>query len=70
MVCRIVSEEMDMSLTPDVAAEGKGDKKINTLIKTMKPDPSNNIIESIMSAIDSEIEERYERYNTIEKWRK
>lgn len=55
-------------LTPDVMGEGKTAKNINTLIKTMKPDASNKTIDSMMKSIEAEIEERYNRYEMLEKF--
>lgn len=52
-------------LTPDVTAEGKQARNINTLIKTMKPDTSNGIIESIVSVIEMEIEKSYKQYTVL-----
>lgn len=54
-------------LTPDVIAEGKTAKTINTLIKTMKPDPTNTIMDSVVSCIESEIAERYKKCSLVEQ---
>lgn len=57
-------------LTPDVFAEGKTAKNINTQIKTMKPDATNRILDSIMESIEEGIDERCKKCNLVEMWRK
>ena len=53
-------------LTPDVAAEGKQARNINTLIKTMKPDSENCLINSVVGTIETMFEERYKKYELLE----
>lgn len=56
-------------LTPDVMGEGKGAPNINTRIKTLKPDATNEMLDKIMHAIEEGIEDRVQKCGMVEKWR-
>lgn len=56
-------------LTPDVMGDGKGAPNINTQIKTLKPDGTNEMLDNIMHAIEKGIEDRVQKCSMVEKWR-
>ena len=56
-------------LTPDIMGEGKGAPNINTRIKTLKPDGTNETLASIMHAIEEGIDDRVQKCGMVEKWR-
>lgn len=56
-------------LTPDVMGDGKSAPSINTLIRTLKPDETNEMLENIMQTIEYQIAERVKKCSMVEKWR-
>ncbi len=56
-------------LTPDDMGEGKGAPNINTRIKTLKPDDTNEMLANIMFAIEEGINDRVQKCGMVEKWR-
>ena len=56
-------------LTPDIMGEGKGAPNINTRIKTLKPDGTNETLANIMHAIEEGIDDRVQKCGMVEKWR-
>lgn len=60
-------------LTPDVLGNGKSDPNINTLIRTLKPDETNETLDSIMQIIENQISARVKKCSMVEhaiaKWK-
>ena len=56
-------------LTPDTLGEGKGAPNINTQIKTLRPDITNDTLSNIMYAINTGIEDRIRKCDMVENWR-
>lgn len=56
-------------LTPDILGDGKVVPNINTRIKTLKPDATNETLANIMQTIEEGIEDRARKCSMVEKWR-
>lgn len=56
-------------LTPDILGDGKSATSINTLIKALKPDVSNDMISDVIGCIEAGIQDRYQKCSVIEKWK-
>lgn len=52
-------------LTPDKSGEGKGDVGINTLIKALRPENTNEMISSVMDCIEKGIGERFQKCSMV-----
>lgn len=53
-------------LTPDILGNGKSEPSINTLIRTLKPDETNESLENIMRTIEGQIAARVQKCSMVE----
>lgn len=56
-------------LTPDIMGNGKSEPSINTLIRTLRPDETNETLENIIRTIEEQIAARVQKCSMVEKWR-
>lgn len=56
-------------LTPDIMGNGKSEPSINTLIRTLRPDETNETLENIMRTIEEQIAARVQKCSMVERWR-
>lgn len=74
LICDGIGGRLDMRpiqsvivLTPDIDGDGKTERSINTLIRTLKPDATNETLSNIMGSVEHDIAAVYEKYNIVRK---
>ncbi len=56
-------------LTPDLTGDGTAAPNINTLIRSLRPDISNGMIDLVMESVEACIAERLNKCRLVERWK-